>query len=122
MVELKISPVCCGMWEINNISHADTPDQVIKTVGGHLIQTRYPFVIFTGVVDRVVRDHASDREDNYGRKLSQYLRKNKLGTIKVSDAVTNPRTGNKIRVWLWQPNFETLGKHVRLLREQSSAS
>ncbi len=120
MVELVVSPMCCGVWEINNLGQAKLPEDVLKTLGARLNNAKYPFVLFSGVVERKREDHTlTGRADNYGRIFSQYIRKNKLGTVRASEKFLNPRTTNLIRVWVWEPDYKTLAEHIRGLTASS---
>lgn len=41
---------------------------------------------------------------NYGRKLANYIQRNKLGTTITTRVKRNPNTNNKVTVWLWSIN------------------
>lgn len=102
---------CCAMQEINNLSHAKTPEDALAGIRNDLHRDRPAFVIFTGVVKRRVADHASNRKDNYGKAFADYLTKNKFGTVyRGVRPVRNHNTDNHVKVWIWVPNYSTLKK------------
>ena len=78
-----------------------------------------PFIIFTGVVERMVKDHVSDRTDDYGQALADFIITNNLGTVTASEARRN-RGINVIRVWVWEPNYEALNQWQRAAKPISA--
>ncbi|HVI39910.1 MAG TPA: hypothetical protein VM577_04550 [Anaerovoracaceae bacterium] len=126
MIELH-STHCCGLMEINNLSHANGPEDALKSLADTL-RTGYkhpygfngkynfpvPYVLFTGVTKRVIKDHASGRVDNYGEVFAKYLEANGLGTVTRSEERAN-WTGNTLKVWIWHPNYDNLFRHLELL-------
>ena len=105
------------MAELVDISTLRGPKEVItaalvglaKWTGGF----RYskPFIYFTGVVGiRVFVDHASGRTDDYGQALCDYIRANDLGTVFDGIPTGENWTRNQIKIWVWQPNWDTIRK------------
>lgn len=102
---------CCGMIELDNISQAATPKDVInsRVVRDTLLYSKqYPLVLFSGVVKRVAADHASSRKDDYGQALANFIAENKLGAVVRSQSAVNPVTQNKIAAWVWTPDHNAL--------------
>lgn len=54
-------------------------------------------VMFTDVVGTRTRP-------TNGERLAAYIKSNKLGKLRVTEAVKNPTNGNMFRVYLWTPN------------------
>lgn len=119
MIEIK-STGCCAMKEIDNLSHATTAEEAMVVVGPYLLAERreIPFMLFSGVTNRYQSDHASSRLDNYGQAFEHYIRDHKLGTTTKSGEQRNPRTGNGVTVWIWEPNFMNLRIHTAALLEK----
>ena len=103
---------CCGMIEIVNLSHSTLPKDALVTLQAGLTygialgpddpRRRPPgFVLFTGVVDRTMPDHASSRLDNYGKKFADFIEANGLGDVISTQPVVNSFTGNKVVAWIW---------------------
>lgn len=110
MIDL-VETSCCAMKEIDNLSHAKTPEAALAGIRHDLHWDRPAFVIFTGVVKRRVADHASGRKDNYGKAFADYLTKNKFGTVyRGVRPVRNHHTDNHVKVWIWVPNYSKLKK------------
>src|SRR3990167_262682 len=119
---------CCGMREINNLSHETNPEGALNAFLRALQKgdgptfpdgtiTRIPainfsLVMFSGVVERVRRDHASDRPDNYGENFASLITRENLGEVVVSTPVVNPRTNNTIRAWIWSVNRPNLASYA----------
>lgn len=104
---------CCGLDEIDNLSHSNTPFDALMNLRPEFIEgarwTLYPrpFVMFTGVVDRVVNDHASGRLDNYGQAFADFIVEQGLGQVVASPArVSHSR--NTLQVWIWSVDYVAL--------------
>lgn len=103
---------CCGMLEINDLSTTNSPLEALRAISARLLAgydhlgtpKPVPYVIFTGVTQRVVRDHASGRVDNYGEDFAVFLEANGLGPVTRSEARRN-WTANTIMVWIWHPDY-----------------
>lgn len=104
-----LSTRCCALGEIDYLSHSNTPEEAFCAIRSNLIFGKPAMVIFTGVVERRVADHASGRKDNYGKAFADYLTKNRLGTVyRGIRPVRNYHTGNKVKVWVWIPNHSAV--------------
>ena len=105
---------CCGIKEIDNLSTHDTPESAMLAVCAGLPQSnrtlapRYSLITFTGVVRRVVPDQASNRPDNYAQAFADYIASNNLGEVIAGPIVTSRRTGNDIRLWVWNFDLDRL--------------
>lgn len=112
MIEMR-GTACCGLWEVNNLSHCGTPADALRELSRFLRPADWhvtvPFILFTGIVGPVVNQgHArSNRTDDYGEAFAAFLEANKLGEVTRSQ-VRQSWTGNFLRVWLWHPCYETL--------------
>jgi hypothetical protein len=117
MIDLFVTK-CCGMLEINDLSTAKDPAAALQIIGPMLINgnrsvygKKVPFVTFTGVIRRVTPDHASCRDDDYGQAFMDYITGNNLGVVTQSPEGRN-WTGNRLRVWIWQPDYDRLQSWV----------
>lgn len=105
---------CCGIWMLNGISHSKTPQDVLTHIRPALMyggSTREkPFVIFSGVTQRVHEDQYSGRTDDYGQALMDFILEHKLGKVTHSNNRENGggRGGNILRVWIWEPDYTNL--------------
>lgn len=88
---------CCGIGEISSIL---PPPETIDQVSA---ETHYGFafkiIVFTDVVYPIRRSP--------GQKLKRYIVDNNLGEIIASKALMG-RSGNKVRLWTWYPDYEAL--------------
>lgn len=116
---IRIRPTgCCALKEIDNLSHATTPQNALESLRaviitgnldmGSLSDRNLPFFIFSGVTDRVQSDHASSREDNYAETFAMFLVANKLGEVISCGARVNELTGNTVGVWVWKPDWDAV--------------
>jgi len=117
----NLNPVkdCCGITEIGNISMHEDPEDVLKDIYHRIIngvnydnpvqysRKRRPFFLFSGVTTRHVMDHASNRPDNYGQALEDYIRSHGLGKV-VSTTPTKNWSGNDLKVWIWTADLFAL--------------
>lgn len=117
MIELHDTK-CCAVGEINNLSHSLGPlgalvdlQESLRKGYVHYFKGKTnhlkPFIVFTGVVTRVIPDHASRRLDNYGQAFADYLVSNGLGTVTQTPPQLN-WTGNDVVVWVWCPDYDRL--------------
>jgi hypothetical protein len=106
----------CAIGELNGISTVNGPEDILRNIAGDLRRGvndqagrphQVPLLIFSGVVERLCRDHASGREDNYGQAFASYILDNQLGSVVASVAGRN-WTGNLIQVWVWTVNYDNL--------------
>jgi len=100
---------CCGLLELANISNLKTPEEVLRAVAvaPNFTIKRRPFVIFTGVVgERVINDHISNRTDDYGKALADYIEANGLGEVVTTLPPRKNWSGNQLKVWLWMPDHD----------------
>lgn len=107
---------CCAVVELANISSVDGPLDILRSVTKDLCSYTPPscgsphppqFVTFTGVTKRRTSDHASGRFDNYGQAFADFLVKNGLGSVIVSEERHN-FTGNSVKIWVWHPDYDKL--------------
>lgn len=104
---------CCAVLEMDNLSSVAGAFNAMKQLvpllkAGYAHHGRailVPFVIFTGVTERQNADHASNRPDNYGQALADFIELNKLGSIMKSNDGLNLITYNKVAIWIWQPDY-----------------
>src|SRR3990167_4488610 len=101
---------CCGMKELVDISKCTDPQQVVSHYTNYFREYGggAPFVIFTGVVKRVRKDHASNRPDNYGEALATYITEHKLGEVVTTLPERKNVSGNTLKLWLWMPDYTAL--------------
>lgn len=107
---------CCGVLELVDISRAQTAEDVIRACLPEIMRLtcegvkKKPFIYYTGVVDRVIADHASVRVDNYGQALTDYIREHKLGEVIDNIPPDRNYSGNTIKIWIWRPDYQALQK------------
>lgn len=105
---------CCGVGEINNLSHSADPKAAVLVVGSDIVNNQMALVTFTGVTKRVREDHAmSGRKDNYGDQLAQFVENSGLGDVVFSGDILNPRTGNTIGLWVWRVKRDVLARWLQ---------
>lgn len=114
----------CGIAEINGLSSADSPLHALHSLHKQLLRgitwppapdpkevpkgVFFPFVTFTGVVPKP----EDKRPNNYGQKFADYITANDLGTI-TTVAPKRNWTSNLIQIWIWEPNYPNLWKHLK---------
>lgn len=106
---------CCAVLELVDISHKPDAAAVIKEAIGEIKNQTFswgrkkPFITFTGVVgDRYTADHASSRNDDYGQALADYIVEHGLGEVVNTIPARANWTHNKIKMWVWMPDYEAL--------------
>lgn len=99
---------CCGMKEIDNLSHVALPADALRDIALPLHITKTTYAIFSGVTKRTAPDHASSRMDDYGRSFADYLLSMGLGNVIQTNEALNLRSGNHLRVWVWQIDRDAL--------------
>lgn len=115
---------CCGVVELVDISTLSTPQDIIeKTLRGLYDHTggfkrEKPFIYFTSVVNRHTSDHASNRIDDYGQALSDYIVAQKLGTVLNDLPVKKNWSGNPIKMWIWMPDYAVVRAQYTTLRPE----
>jgi len=101
------SHVSCGVMEVHHL-----PDQsasrTLFSIANALYHKANPrpaaFVLFSDVTDTA---------ETRGGLLARYIADNKAfgGHFQASDGAINPKTGNTIKVWLWNINHEVFRKY-----------
>lgn len=102
---LESTPISCGVRELLEFGGADSPEEfLLKSIQDSedfyysplttLDAINFKFFIFS---DKT----AKGSNPVTGTKFAKWVVKNKLGTIISSAIRTNPNSGNKIRVWIW---------------------
>jgi hypothetical protein len=114
---MHIAPTsCCGLREISGLSYHNTPGEAMREFA--LGATRLNYVRSGRVlVCSHVIFSAADGANDYGDKFAAYIRRHKLGTIAISRRLTNPNSGNPLKVWVWSINKTALlawaRKHIK---------
>lgn len=105
---------CCAVLELKDISTHPTPEAIINdaikqlqddTIGWY---HKKPFITFTGVITRYKADHASNRPDNYGLDLANYIKTHNLGEIIDSIPAKANWSKNVIQMWVWIPDYTAI--------------
>lgn len=110
---------CCGMGEIADLSTAKTPLEALHSLEvplrkgyDHFGSAKLrPFIVFTAVTTRVLRDHASGRGDDYGQSFADFLEKNGLGPVVKSHERPN-WTKNGLTIFIWHPEYDKVWKYL----------
>lgn len=111
-------PISCGAMELYGFGY-DNPEADLKAAFQHA--ERYgshkcAFYIFS---DRNTWDIVDQRTNTvvdtksfpgYGKKLAEYIEKEKLGIVFASDVRRNPNSGHNIQVWVWGVDHKALVK------------
>jgi hypothetical protein len=91
------SHVSCGVTEVHHLP-SDTPGNVVFSIATNLFHKANgrpsAFVLFSDVVDK--------EEISRGQRLAEEIKKMNMGPLVESSKRVNPRSGNTIRVWLWE--------------------
>lgn len=109
---------CCGVDEISGV-YTSTPIEVLK----YVCREKYTGLDEEdcGCEDGCDDCHYGDIQaqayltftdaiynSNGGKRLAQYIKDNKLGTLVSPRERKNPNTGNTIKIWVWSPNERNL--------------
>jgi len=95
---------CCGITEIANIgndvvqSGKYNPELSIKTAQGR----KAAFYIFS----------VPDYNLSIGQTLAKFITENKLGTVTKVGRQLNPNSGNKLTMWVWEPDQDALTNYA----------
>lgn len=102
------STSCCGVDEIVDLGSRNTTRGAMLDVCNNYIRREWnnsfvddfpAFLSFTGVM-----------KYGYGQEFANFIRKNKLGTVRESVARVNPNSGNRIKMWIWAVNRTAMRK------------
>lgn len=96
------SHVSCGVVEVHHLPDGN-PSKTVLAIANHLYHKANPrpasFVIFS--------DTAKDSTPSRGEVLAGALSKmERQGKLTATGATMNPRTGNVIQLWCFQPSHE----------------
>lgn len=114
MIDLYQSQSCCGVAEISGIEDYKAED-VIKQVCDEMFHTGqfYGIIFFTGVTARDVDTEYSEKHD-YVQKLAEYIKKHKLGSVKLSLVKKNPtHPQNRVVAGMWSVSVTSLKKYAK---------
>jgi len=91
--------ISCGVRELTGLSRPpkELINQVMKAKGSPAMFEDFIHVVFS---DRV------DNTNQYGTKLANRIKKEKLGTLLVTHPRKNPNSGHEIQTWLWSVNWK----------------
>lgn len=94
---------CCGVQEVSGLSDSDTTKSLYVIIG-NLLSGGYDcgFVMFTEV---------RGQNDNYGERLAKLIKKENLGNVINTRTKLNRNSGNQIRVYLWEFNYNKIKKY-----------
>lgn len=95
---------CCGLKEIDGLSGYDNPKEAMLDLckimrEDHDLPPNFAYILFTGVI-----------KDGYGQRFTNFIRRNKLGSVRAGKQTRNPNSSNVINAWLWQINIEGLNR------------
>jgi hypothetical protein len=113
---------CCGVREIDGISDCASAEEAMKELlveeADHDTTDQFdarPFIIFTAIT----RVKGGRKTITYGDDFKNYILSNNLGTVVEMGPETNPGTGNKLKLYVWTPNYATLNKlQAKLVKER----
>lgn len=87
---------CCGLQEIVGITETHNVEHILDVVGDDRYndqESNGAFYVFTDT-----------GTGTHGKRLSEYIHKNKLGTVTRGKAKRNPNTGNMLILFTWALN------------------
>jgi hypothetical protein len=94
------SHVSCGVLEVHHLPD-ESPTRTVFAIANHLYHKANgrpaAFLLFSDVVDR---------ENSRGAALAAAIKALNFGEFTESTKAVNPKTGNVIRVWLWNINHD----------------
>lgn len=116
---------CCGIYELNGLDgaeplcslttfqlklHGQTPEALNVLLSFaefvdrdlHNRAVKKPFVIFTDAI-----------RGGVGPVLAGLIENSNLGTINTQPARRNPNSGNRIQIWIWEPNYKGLARFLK---------
>ena len=125
MSSLQYSTISCGVHQglmgYGNVDVAlivkewlstmRTMDHVAGKRGGNDHSLPYPhpaFVVFSDTTGILYGQTQSK-----GQRMRDFIHKQGLGSVMVSQAADNPNTGSDIQVFVWQVNYQALRAWVK---------
>ena len=109
---LLIKTHCCGVGAIQYLDWSDTPLDIWLAIRDTLRYHHFSFVWFYGTPLRNrSTDHGKDRPDDIAHKFWEFIREHKLGQVQWSNAIVNPKTTNKLRMYVWQVDWVGVFAH-----------
>lgn len=123
-MQLDPTEISCGVYQLSDLRSSNIEDSLAGEIEGLMYDNGLlgidglavsdfreyfspAFIVFSDVASTI--EHKSN-----AAKLIAFINKNKLGNVTVSNSVTNPRTGNKIKVFVWQLNRKNLYKWLKI--------
>lgn len=101
---------CCGVKEIDGIMGQRSRIIVRDAIRGLLefyddgMNLNCAFLTFS----EVIKGKKKEYKRQYGAELAEYIKENKLGTVKKSISKVNPNSGNTIRMYIWETKPENM--------------
>jgi polyphosphate kinase len=90
-------------------------EEVVKQVCDEMFSTGqfYGIIFFTGVTERDT-DTDSPEKYSYVQNLAEYIKKHKLGSVKLSLAKKNPtHTQNRVMAGMWSVSVSAFKKYAK---------
>jgi hypothetical protein len=106
MVELNVTN-CCGLGElhgINSFGYGNSKDILYDVAVYWFDEEEFNgrFLVFTDV-----------NKCSVGDRLTNYIRRNKLGKVQVSNKELNPNSTNMLKVYLWNVDIDAFKKWAK---------
>ena len=96
------SNISCGVEQLHDFDDFDTPEKfLINSLRERFDDNiNFAFVIFSDVLN--------PKRKLGGTKFAKYIKDSSLGNVVKTKIKTNPNSGNKIRVWVWEVDRDKL--------------
>lgn len=101
---IEYSAVSCGLAQLVDLENECDPWKTLVNCFDYDIDTNEEevgaFVLYSDA-----------NVNSNGQELTDYIRRYKLGPVAETNLKYNPNSGNQIRAWIWEPNWEALDAH-----------
>jgi hypothetical protein len=121
--------ISCGIGQIANLYNGSVEDTVRGAwEDGYDEYDRYPIILFSDTVkltahhnlgedaeddNKLLPREVMDKSSSRGVRLARLIRKERLGKVRETTAVENPQTGNEIKCWMWEVDYDKLEKYAK---------
>lgn len=98
LADFTALPHCCGIAELGHIRDDFGPEDSLMSVDYEELGAHVVFSVTSADTNR----HA------IGRKLADFIQKNKLGEVVETKGARNPGHDGTLKAWIWTPNKKAL--------------
>ncbi len=101
-MDLERPLACCGIAELNGVE-GNSPERIIKYVADEILielnDPPYDNSDWNYQASHII--FSTTETSQSGKNLQAYIKQHKLGSCKKTPPRINPRSGNKLTVWVW---------------------